>query len=404
MGKEFSRLNPVVLSARLIDAVIEKGEFPPEAIQRVIWGMVMPDPNIYSIAREAVLASGLDNRVEAYSVSRACATSLQSAANAASFYHSFPDEKSVTLVGGVESFSSGRPIVTDEASEFFKMMGNPRASLSRKLEAFFKTPIKKFFPVAPSAKEYSTGLTMGEHCEMMVKEFKVSRERQDVLALASHRNASRAREFLKEQIIAVEGVQKDTLIREETSLEALASLPPVFDKKNGTITAGNSSPYTDGSAALSVVSPALEKEIRPDAHLLDYEFVAVEPMKGLLMGPGKAMLRLLSRNRLKWPDFAYIESHEAFAGEVLCNVDAMNDPGYRRTVYGVDYDPGKLDEKVLNPWGSSIAYGHPFGATGTRMLNQAITFLQKEKGELAILGICTAGGLAGGCILRRAHI
>ena len=401
MGKELAHLNAVTLSVALIDQMLEKGEVPEKLIQHLIWGMVVPDPNIYSIAREAVLASRLDNRVEAYSVSRACATSLQAAANAVSYYQTFPEESSVTLVGGVESFSSTRPVLTDEASLFFKMAAS-RAPIGKKIAQFFKTPLGKFFPVPPSAKEYSTGLTMGEHCERMVKEFRIVRERQDRLALASHRNAAQARSALASQIIPIEGIAKDALIREDTSLEALASLSPAFDRKTGTITAGNASPYTDGAAALYVISPALERDVVPDAHLVDYEFVAVDPKEGLLMGPGKSLLRLLARHRLTWRDFSYIELHEAFAGEVLCNVDAMNDPTYRAAHYGVDYDPGRLDETVLNPWGSSIAYGHPFGATGARMLNQAITFLKKEKGTLALLGVCTAGALAGGCIVKAA--
>ena len=399
MGKEFSQVNAVALSAALIDRMLEVSDVPQEWIQHVIWGMVVPDPNIYSVAREAVLASHLDNRVEAYSVSRACATSLQAAANAASYYQSFPEETSAALVGGVESFSTARPVLTDEASAFFKIL-NSKAPFGKKLGQFFKTPLGKFFPVPPSAKEYSTGLTMRQHCERMVKEFRVTRERQDRFALASHQHAVSAREALAPQMIPFKGVARDTLVREDTSLEALAALPSPFDRERGTITAGNASPYTDGAAALYVLSPALEKECSPDAYLVDYEFVGVDPRDGLLMGPGKSLLRLLARNRLKWGDFAYIELHEAFAGEVLCNVDAMNDPDYRKTRYGVDYDPGTLDETLLNPWGSSIAYGHPFGATGARMLNQAITFLKKAKGPLALLGICTAGGLAGGCILK----
>ncbi|MBI4436886.1 MAG: acetyl-CoA C-acyltransferase [Candidatus Omnitrophica bacterium] len=401
MGKEFARLSPVVLSAKLIDRMLEIGDVSQDFIQHVIWGMVVPDPNIYSIAREAVLASRLDKSVEAYSISRACATSLQAAANAVSYYQTFPEETSVTLVGGVESFSSARPVLTEEASAFFKLLAS-KASAGKKIAQLFKTPFSKFFPIPPSAREYSTGLTMGEHCELMVKEFRITRERQDRFALASHQHAVRSREAIATQIIPVEGIHRDTLIREDTSLEVLASLPVVFDPREGTITAANASPYTDGAAALTVISPALEGKVSPDAFLVDYEFVAVNPMEGLLMGPGKAMLRLLARNRLKWSGLSYIEIHEAFAGQVLCNVDAVNNAMYRKTHYGVDYDPGKLDETVLNPWGSSIAYGHPFGATGARMLNHAMTFLKKEKGTLALLGICTAGGLAGGCILKAA--
>ena len=401
MGKEFARLNPVQLSVQLTDGILDKKIVPQEKIQHVIWGWVVPDPNIYSIGREVVLGSRLDNRVEAYSFSRACATSLQAAANAVSYYNAFPEESSVALVGGVESFSSLRPVLTDPAAAFFKLMAS-KAPIGKKLSAFFKTPPGKFLPVPPSAKEYSTGLTMGQHCELMVKEFKISRERQDQFALASHKNAAAARSKISAQLIPIAGTGKDTLIREDTSLEALKTLSTAFDRSPaGTITAGNASPFTDGAAALFCISPAMESQIAPDAHLIDFEFVGVEPKDGLLMGPGKAMLRVLERNRLRWDELDYIEVHEAFAGQVLCNVEAVNNPGYRSGKYGSSYDAGRLDETRLNPWGSSIAYGHPFGATGARMLNQAISYLQETKGRRALLGICTAGGLAGSALVEK---
>ena len=401
MGKEFAALNAVDLSVRLIDAMLARTEVPAETIQHIIWGMVVPDPNIYSIAREVVLASRLDNRVEAYSISRACATSLQAAANAVSYYNAFPEEPTVSLVGGVESFSAARPVLTDLASRCFKTLAS-KAPLSEKIQALFRTPPKAFWPVPPSAKEYSTGLTMGEHCELMVKNFKIPRQRQDQFALASHQRALKARGKITSQLIPVEGVARDTLIREDTSMEALAALPAVFDRSAaGTITAGNASPFTDGAAALHVISPVLESTIPPDAVLVDFEFVAVEPMDGLLMGPGKAMLRILARQRLRWSDLDYIEMHEAFAGQVLCNVDAVNSPLHREKIYGISYNAGTLDETKLNPWGSSIAYGHPFGATGARMLNQAIAYLHDTKAKRALLGICTAGGLAGSALLER---
>ncbi len=401
MGKEFARLNTVDLSVRLVDGMLDRQVVPQELIQHLVWGTVVADPKIYSVGREVVLGSRLDNRIEAYSVSRACATSLQAAANAVSYYQAFPDEQSVALVGGVESFSTARPVLTNEASAFFKLLAS-RAPAGAKLSAFFKTPLRKLLPVPPSAKEYSTGLTMGQHAELMVKEFKIGRERQDRFALASHRNAAAARSKIASQLIPVEKVCKDTLIREDTSLEALKLLAPAFDfSGSGTITAGNASPFTDGAAALFCISPAAENRVRPDAYLQDFEFVGVEPKDGLLMGPGKAMLRVLHRHNLHWEEIDYIEMHEAFAGQVLCNVDAVNDPAYRQKKYGVSYDAGRLDEARLNPWGSSISYGHPFGATGARMLNQAIGYLQETGGRRALLGVCTAGALAGAALLER---
>ncbi len=401
MSKEFARLNAVKLSTRLIDAILEKQLVPADRIQHLIWGSVVADPNIYSIGREAVLGSKLDNRVEAYSVTRACATSLQAAANAVTYYQTFPGDASIALVGGVESFSTARPVITDEAAAFFQTMAS-KASVFQKLGAFIKTPFWKLMPTAPSAKEYSTGLTMGQHCEQMVKAFKVSRQRQDRLALASHQNAVKARPFLASQLVTIDGTAKDTLIRQDTSLQALGALAPVFDRSSaGTLTAGNSSPLTDGAAALFCISPSLERVVPPEAYLSDFEFVGVEPKDGLLMGPGKAMLRILQRRKLRWNEIDYVEFHEAFAGQVLCNIEAINSPVYRKNSYGIDYDAGTLDEARINSWGGSVAYGHPFGATGARMLNQAITYLMETKSRRALIGICTAGGLGGAALVER---
>lgn len=402
VGTAYASLNPVDLSSQLVNGMLERLDFASEAIQHVVWGMVVPEPNIYSIAREVVLASRLDSRIEAYSVSRACATSLQATTNAALLYNAFPKERSVSLAGGVESFSSVRPVLTDEASRYFKQLaarGTPLEKISRML----KIPFSKLLPVPPSPTEYSTGLTMGQHCELMVKDFKIDRKRQDMLALRSHQGAVKARDILQPHLIPIGKTDRDTLIRHDTSMEQLAGLRPVFDRTPaGTITAGNASPFSDGAAALWVISPAMTAEIKPDAYLVDFEYVGFSPSEGLLMGPGKAMLRILSRRGLKWEDLDYIEMHEAFAGQVLCNIDAVNNAAYRSQKYGIDYDAGVLREETLNPWGSSLSYGHPFGATGARMLNQAILYLKHHDRKMALVTACTAGALAGACLITRA--
>jgi len=395
----FAKMNAIDLSSALVTEMLKQLKFPQAKIQHVIWGMVCPDPDIYSIAREVVLTTALDNSVEAYSVARACATSMQSTTNAALYYQAFPSEASVTLVGGVESFSSVKPVLTRQAANYFKSLAL-RGTFFQKLQRTLSIPFSKLLPVPPSAREYSTGLTMGEHCELMIKEFKIDRTRQDAFALASHLNASKARQEVASQIISIANVKQDTLVRDNASMDQMKLLKPAFDRKAGSITAGNASPFTDGAAGLFLVSPALETEVKPDAHLIDFEYVGVNPEQGLLIGPGKAILKILVRHQLKWSDIDYIDMHEAFAGQVLCNVDAMNDVNYRKTKYQVDYDPGHLDEKILNPWGSSIAYGHPFGATGARMLSQAIAYLKRHHKKTALVAACTAGALAGACLIR----
>ena len=400
MDGPFSNLNAVELSSRLVDQMLDRIDFPKEYIQHVVWGMVVSDPDFYSIAREVVLASKLSKTVEAYSVNRACATSFQSATNAALYYHAFPKERSVTLAGGAESFSSLRPVLSKEASHYFKSLMK-KGTFAEKLGRLVNIPWKKILPVAPSAKEYSTGLTMGEHCELMVKEFKIARDRQDRFALASHQNAVKARPILNLQTLSINNVDQDLIIREDTSFEKLSKLYPAFDKVQGTITAGNSSPFTDGAAGLFVLSPALEQEIKLDARLVDFEYVGIHIEHGLLMGPAKAMLMVMKRQNLKWRDLDYIEIHEAFAGQVLCNIDAINNREYQAQRYGIDYDAGILNEETINPWGSSIAYGHPFGATGARMISQAIAYLKYSGKYFALVSACTAGGLAGACLISR---
>lgn len=402
VNSQFASLNSVDLSRALVDAMLDKIDFPKEFIHHAIWGMVVPEPNIYSIARETVLASKLDTGIESYSVSRACATSLQSATNAALYYNAFPKEKSVTLTGGVESFSSVRPVLTNEASAYFKKLAM-KGSTGEKLSRALNVPFSKLMPVPPSPTEYSTGLTMGQHCELMVKEFKIARDRQDRLALRSHQGAVKAKEALASHLISIESVKNDSLIRPDTSMEQLAGLKPVFDRTPaGTITPGNASPFADGAAAVWVLSPEIEADVKPDAKLLDFEYVGVNPSAGLLMGPGKAMLHILQRRGLKWADLDYIEIHEAFAGQVLCNIDAMNDSKYRTEKYGIQYDAGILSEESINPWGSSLSYGHPFGATGARMLNHAMLYLKQHHKRLALVAACTAGALAGACLIERA--
>ena len=401
MEGHFQELSVIDLSYKLVDGIVEGLDFEPFYIKHLIWGMVVPDPDIYSIGREAVLASKLPNETEAYSLSRACATSLQCIANGASYYHTRPEEESVTLVGGVESFSTVRTTVSPAgAAALRKFFG--KGPITKRLGALLAAGPKKLMPRAPSAREYSTGLTMGEHCELMVKEFKVTRAEQDELAFRSHKRAGAARGAQSSLIFPIAGLNKDALIRDNTTIEKMASLQPVFDKsEHGTLTAANSSPYTDGASGMFVISPALENKIKADGYLVDFEFVAVHPDLGLLMGPSKGMLILLERNKLRWSDFDYIEIHEAFAGEVVCNIKAMNDRGYCIRNFGIDYDPGHLDVETVNPWGGSIAYGHPFGATGVRMMMQGLRYLEVNKKKRGIIGICAAGALAGAAIFER---
>jgi acetyl-CoA C-acetyltransferase len=253
----------------------------------------------------------------------------------------------------------------------------------------------------PSVKERTSGLTMGEHAEITAKEWKLERENQDRFALASHENAVAAweRGFFDDLVIesdAFPGFTRDGIPRADTSLAKLAKLRPVFDRRQGTLTAGNSSPLTDGAAACWVASErGLERFEEPPyrARLLDWEVAGVDMERdGLLMAPTLAIPRLLARHGLGYADIALWEIHEAFAAQVLCTIEALNSREWLSERAGVSSDLGRVPEERINPNGGSVALGHPFGATGARIVSQTVKQLQ-TMGGLAVISICAAGGL-----------
>jgi len=253
----------------------------------------------------------------------------------------------------------------------------------------------------PAVKNRVTGKSMGEHCEEMAKTWDVSRETQDAIALASHRNAVAAQErgFFNDLVISVDGVTHDGFPRRDTSAEKLAGLPPAFDRTSGrgTITAGNSSPLTDGAAGVWVATE--EGLLRlpsslPRARLVDFEIAAIDLFhEGLLMAPVSAIPRLLSRHGLRYADVDLWEIHEAFAAQVECHIRALEDPAFVREKAGVEYTFGPFPRARVNPNGGSVALGHPFGATGARILSQAVKELMAmPQGSRAIVSICADGG------------
>jgi acetyl-CoA C-acetyltransferase len=255
----------------------------------------------------------------------------------------------------------------------------------------------------------ATGKSMGEHCEEMAKTWNIARDSQDKLALASHEKAVAGQKagFFDDLIVPVEGMSRDGFPRADTGLERLAKLQPAFDRKSGkgTITAGNASPLTDGAAGLWVATGAGIKHLPgslPRARLVDWEIAAVNVFtEGLLMAPAYAIPRMLARNGLAYGDIALWEIHEAFAAQVLCNVAALESADFRRQKAGVEADLGKFPWERLNPNGGSVALGHPFGATGARILSQAVKELAAmPKGSRAVVSICADGGLGTVALLQ----
>jgi acetyl-CoA C-acetyltransferase len=316
--------------------------------------------------------------------------------------------KELALVGGVECMSRVQIGLSQNLSDWMRRFSQAR-TLQQRFASFGGLKARDIGLHVLEVRNRATGKSMGEHCEEMAKAWSIAREPQDKLALASHEKAVAGQEagFFDDLIVPVADTSRDGFPRTDTSLERLAKLQPAFDRKSGkgTITAGNASPLTDGAAGLWVATGAGAKRLPaaiPKARLLDWEIAAVDIFnEGLLMAPAYAIPRMLARNRLGYGDISLWEIHEAFAAQVLCNVAALQSASFRRDKAGVDADLGSFPWERLNPHGGSVALGHPFGATGARILSQAVKELAAmPKGSRAVVSICADGGLGTVALLQ----
>ena len=367
-----------------------------------VWGTVAVNLAYSNLAREVWLEAGLDPHAPTYTTILQCCTSMAGAFQAAGLLGR--PGLDLALVGGSETASRVQIGLSQDFSVGLRRILQGRTA-AKKLSALRALRPRDIRLYVPQIKNRATGKSMGEHCEEMAKEWKIGRREQDEYALESHRRAIAAQEAgFPQDRIAVDGLEIDQFPRRDTSLEKLAKLPPAFDRRGsegrGTITAGNSSPLTDGAAGLWVATETglarLPAEI-PRARLVDFEMAAVDIFReGLLMAPVVAIPRILSRNGLKFADVALWEIHEAFAAQVLCNLEGLEDAEYVRTRAEVPHTFGALprDPGRMNPNGGSIALGHPFAATGARILSQAVRELSAmPKGSRAIVSVCADGGL-----------
>lgn len=361
----------------------------------VLWGTVIPNLGWSNLAREIWMDAQLDPTVPSYSVILACATSMTAAFSAAGMLGGGTD---VIMVGGSEVMSRAPVGLTAAASDRLRALfvKNPAEAVA----ALGKLETTDFILPAKGWANRITGRTMGDHMEETAKEWGITREAQDKWAFESHKRAVSGweRGFFSDLVVPLPELSKDANPRSDTSLEKLASLQPAFDRSGqGTLTAGNSSPITDGAAALWVVSAEGRKRLPdslPTARLVDFEIAAVDFRKdGLLMATSFAIPRLLDRNNLSFVDIALWEIHEAFAAQLLANVAALEKPGWIAERTGISRDFGRFPWERLNPNGGSVAIGHPFGATGARDLSQAVKELAKmPKGSKAIVSVCADGG------------
>jgi acetyl-CoA C-acetyltransferase len=391
----FADRDALALSVPVVSAMAREASGP---IDFAIWGWVVLNLAYSNLAREVWLEAGLDPHVPEYTTVMQCSTSMVGAFQAAGLLSLGPH--ALALVGGVESMSRVQIGLGQDVSDWIRRVGQAR-SLGRRLRAASALRPRDLRLYIPEVRNRATGKSMGEHCEEMAREWRIGREEQDAWALESHQRTVAAQRsgFFDDLLLPLDGVAKDAFPRPDTSLAKLAALRPAFDRGSGTgtLTAGNSSPLTDGAAGLWVATEeglARLPAALPRARLVDFEMAAVDLFhEGLLMAPVVAIPRILARQRLRYDDVALWEIHEAFAAQVLCNLAALEDADYVRAKAGVPHTFGPFPRERVNPHGGSVAIGHPFGATGARILSQTVKELAAlPAGSRAIVSICADGG------------
>jgi len=408
-GTAFKRFLPLDLGRAAVSELVARTQIDPNEIDRIIYGQVVPTVEAPNIAREVALSAGLPRSVDAYSVSRACATSTQAFVNACQAIQL--GDIDVAVVGGADS-TSRIPITISDALADALLSANAAKDPMSKARAFRHLKPKDLLPKPPALAERSTGLTMGQSAEKMAKENGISRADQDAFALRSHQRSSLAWErgiFAQEVIKVVippkyeEVVARDGFPRADASLEKLAQLRPSFDRKYGTITAGTSSPLTDGASALLVMSEEKAHALgyAPLAYLRAFAFAAIDPSWQLLQAPALAAPVALERAGLTLADIDLVDMHEAFAAQVLSNVRALASKEFAARYLNRSEAVGEIAEDKLNIYGGSISLGHPFAATGARQLLTMARELDRRGGGTALITQCAAGGLGAAVILER---
>ncbi|MBF7982715.1 MULTISPECIES: acetyl-CoA C-acyltransferase FadI [Rahnella] len=400
----------VDLGKTVVSELLAKSGIDPKDIDQLVFGQVVQMPEAPNIAREIVLGTGMNVSTDAYSVSRACATSFQAVANVAESILS--GTVRVGIAGGADS-SSVLPIGVSKRLARALVDVNKARTLSQRLSIFSKLKLRDLLPVPPAVAEYSTGLRMGDTAEQMAKSHGISREQQDELAHRSHTLAALAWEqgYLNSQVMAAqvppyrEVLQKDNNIRLNSEIGQYAKLRPAFDRKHGTVTAATSTPLTDGAAAVLMMSESRARELglEPLGYLKSFAFSAIDVWEDMLLGPAYATPLALDRAGLTLADLDLIDMHEAFAAQTLANIKMLASDEFAREKLGRSQAVGEIDWDKFNVLGGSLAYGHPFAATGARMITQTLHELRRRGGKYGLTTACAAGGLGAAMILEAAQ-
>ncbi len=404
----FEDCDALELYSRVIDGLIRNLEIDPQELDEVSCGVVIPQTKNANVARDAIINLGLPPHIHGATLNRACTSSMQTIADAARAI-SFGDP-SLILAGGVECLSDVPIVYSNEARKFLVKLSKSR-STSARLNILKNFSAKAWLPKPPSLSEPLTGFTMGEHGEMMAKKNKISKKDQDEFAVDSHRKAAIALEkgIFAEEITPIWPAPKfgtcidiDNIIRGDTAYDKIKDLRPAFDKKYGTITAANASPLTDGAAVSLIGDEMRAKELglTPKAYIKDVVFTGVDPYDQLLIGPAIAVPQLLKRNKLQISDIDIFEIHEAFAAQVLSCTRAMESNDFMGQYFG-GKSLGEFPMDKLNVNGGALAIGHPFGATGSRLVNTVSNELIRSDKNLAVIAICAAGAMAGAMLIER---
>lgn len=404
----YKNLSALELGCLVVAELVERSGLSKGEVKRLVYGQVVPSLVAPNIAREIVLSAGFPRDTDAYSVSRACATSYQSTIDVAEAIAS--GEIDCGIAGGADS-ASDVPIALSKKLVQALLEFNRARNLVDRVKALRGLRPRDLLPVPPALREYSTGLTMGESAEKMAKENAVSRAAQDAFAHRSHVKAAAAwadGRFAEEVMhIYVPPhyelvVSEDNLVRKNSDLESYARLKPAFDRCHGTITPGNSSPLTDGASAVLLMheDKARALGLTPLGYIRSHAFTALDPFDQMLLGPAYAAPLALDRAGLKLKDLDLIDMHEAFAAQVLSNVKMWESQKFAAKKLGRGEALGEVDWNKFNVQGGSIAIGHPFSATGARQITQTLRELRRRGGQFALCTACAAGGLGAAMVLE----
>ncbi|MCE7576835.1 acetyl-CoA C-acyltransferase FadI [Aliivibrio fischeri] len=403
----FSTTPAVDLGKLAVKALMDKTDIDPKLIDQVVFGQVVQMPEAPNIAREIVLGTGMNIGTDAYSVTRACATSFQTTANVVESIMAGTID--IGIAGGADS-SSVLPIGVSKKLASTLLALSKTKTVYQKLSLLRTLSLKDIAPVPPAVAEYSTGISMGQTAEQMAKSHGITREEQDALAHRSHTLAAKAWKdgLIQDEVMTAfpepytAWLDHDNNIRHDSDLASYAKLRPAFDRKYGSVTAANSTPLTDGGAALLLMSEKRAKELgyEPLGYIRSFAFSAIDVHHDMLMGPSYATPMALDKAGISLSDLTLIDMHEAFAAQTLSNVKMFASNKFAKEYLGRDKAIGEIDMEKFNVLGGSIAYGHPFAATGARMIIQTLRELKRRGGGLGLNTACAAGGLGAAMVLE----